>query len=141
MTIKDALLLSLVERLAADGGTPSPDDITLAWLTIMRKFTPLIGASSVLLLFERSLDDHRADFPWLPVLVLALPAQPDSAVDAMCASMTMRASREILAAHRAILAHFIDLITTLIGTRLTLQFLRAAFPADEANSNSEEKPE
>lgn len=137
MIIKDELLLLLMEPLAADGGPASPDDLTLIWLKIVRKFTPLIGAHSVLLMLERSLDSQVAHFPWLPSL--NLPMQPDTAIDALRTSMTTHESGTILAAHRAILDSFIDLITTLIGTRLTIQFVRAAFPADEASSNSDER--
>lgn len=140
MTIKDEQLLSLMQHIVPNGsGAVSPEIITLAWLKIMRKFTPLIGANSVLLMFERSLDTHLADYPWLPVL--PLPIQPDHAVELLRASMATRHGDDILIAHRAILTTFIDLITTLIGTRLTIQFLRAAFSADEASGNPEEKPQ
>ena len=137
MIVKDELLLSLMEPLAADGEPASPDDLTLIWLKIVRKFTPLIGAHSVLLILERSLDGNVHTFPWLPAL--PLPMETDAAIDALLTCMTTRSSDDVLAAHRAILDSFIDLITTLIGTRLTIQFLRAAFPADEATSNPEEK--
>lgn len=138
MIIKDELLLSLMEPLASDGEMPSPDDIVLIWLKIVRKFTPLIGATSVLLMLERSLDTHVRNFPWLPALTL--PMQPDDAIKFLRTSMSAHPGEDILGAHRAILHSFIDLITTLIGTRLTLQFLRATFPANEANSNAEETP-
>lgn len=137
MTIKDELLLSLMEPLAADGGPALPDDVTLIWLKIVRKFTPLIGPSSVLSMLERSLDGQTTAFPWLPAL--NTPMQPDSVIEALRTSMTTRESGDMLAAHRAILDSFIDLIATLIGTRLTIQFLRAAFPADAAGSNPDEK--
>ena len=73
--------------------------------------------------------------------MLTLPMQPDHAVELLHASMATQSSAAILAAHRATLTTFIDLITTLIGTRLTTQFLRAAFPADEVASDPEEKPQ
>ena len=62
------------------------------------------------------------------------------AVERLRACMATRATDDILAAHRAILTTFIDLMTTLIGARLTVQFMRAAFPADSAGSTTEEKP-
>lgn len=140
MTIKDEQLLSLMRHILANGaGTVSPEHVTLAWLKIMRKFTPLIGANSVLLMFDRSLDNNLAEFPWLPAL--ALPMQADHAVELLRTSLATRQRDDILAAHGAILTTFIDLITTLIGTRLTIQFLRAAFSADEASGNPEEKPQ
>jgi hypothetical protein len=139
MTIKDEQLLSLMRQIVDSGyGSASPDDITLAWLKIMRKFTPLIGANSVLLIFERSVDTHQAEFVWLPAF--ALPMQPNYAVEQLRNSMANRTADDIVAAHRAIMTTFIDLITTLIGTRLAIQFLRAAFSADEASSTPEEKP-
>lgn len=138
MTIKDELLLSLMRHVAADSGAALADAITLSWLKIVRKFAPLIGANSVLLIFERCLENNLATFTWLPAL--ALPSQPDTAVERLRTSMAARSADEILAAHRAILTTFIDLMTTLIGARLTVQFLRAAFPADNAGSTTEENP-
>lgn len=138
MTIKDELLLSLMGQVTASRGAALADDITLSWQKIVRKFGPLIGANSVLLIFERSLENNLATFGWLPALVS--PAQPGTAVARLRISMAARPSDEILAAHRAILTTFIDLMTTLIGARLTIQFLQAAFPADEAGSNTEENP-
>jgi hypothetical protein len=92
----------------------------------------------VLLIFERSLDNNLAAFAWLPEVVM--PSQPDTAVERLRTSMGARPADEILLAHRAILTTFIDLMTTLIGARLTMQFLRATFPADDADSTTEEKP-
>lgn len=138
MSIKDELLLSLMAPLTADGGSPLPADIASLWLKIVRKFAPLIGADSLLVILERSFDDHADDFPWLPALNPLM--QPDTAIDALLISMTPRSNDDILAAHNAILASYIDMIATLIGMRLTVQFLRAALPADDA-SNPEEIPE
>lgn len=136
MTIKDELLLSLMGHVTASRGATLSDDITSSWLKIVRKFSPLIGAYSVLLVFERSLENNLATFGWLPALVL--PSQPETAVERLRTSMAAHPSSDILAAHRAILTTFIDLMTTLIGARLTIQFLQAAFPADSAGSTTEE---
>lgn len=138
MTIKDMQLLSLMEQLAPAGGSASSDDIARVWLTIMHKFTPLIGANSMLLMFERSLEFHQSAFGWLPVLLL--PMHTDGAIEQLRKSMENRTGDTIAAVHHAILLTFIDLMTTLIGTRLTIQFLRAAFPADGASGTTEEKP-
>jgi len=139
MTIQDELLMSLVGQLAAVPGPALVDDITLAWLKVVRKFAPLIGGNSVLLIFERSLEHNVATFPWLPVGIN--PSRPDTAVERLCISMAGRPADDILAAHRAILTTFIDLMTTLIGARLTVQFLRAALPAASAGSHPEETPD
>jgi len=138
MTVKDELLLALMSHVKAQRGAALADDITLSWLKIVRKFAPLIGANSVLLIFERCLENNLPTFGWLPALVM--PSQPDTAVERLRTSMAARPTADILAAHRAILTTFIDLMTTLIGARLTVQFLRAAFPADGAGSTTEENP-
>lgn len=138
MTNKDELLLSMMAHVTARRGPALADDISASWLKIVRKFGPLIGPYSVLMIVERSLDHNLAAFDWLPVLVV--PSQPDSAVERLGASMAARTASDMLAAHRAILTTFIDLMTTLIGARLTFQFLRAAFSAGSADSISEEIP-
>jgi hypothetical protein len=137
MTVDDELVLALTRHVAARSGAVLADDIAVSWLKIMRKFAPLIGPGSVLLMFGRSIENNVAAFGWLPVL--ALPMHADNAVERLRASLTKRKSAEILAAHRAILASFIDLMTTLIGARLTVQFLHAALPAASAGSTTEEK--
>lgn len=136
MIVKDELLLALMCHVTATRGPALADDITLSWLKIVRKFSPLIGANSVLLIFERCLESNLGTFGWLPVQ--QWPTHPDTAVERLRTSMASRSADDILAAHRAILTTFIDLMTTLIGTRLTVQFLRAAFPADDADSTTEE---
>jgi len=136
MTIKDEGLLSMLDELTALRGPELIDDVAIAWQKVVRKFTPLIGATSVLLILERSLEHNRTAFAWLPAGVL--PAGPDAAVERMRASMALRLPAEILAAHRAILGAFSDLMTTLIGARLTMQFLRAAFLVDGVESLPEE---
>ena len=128
MTIQDELLLPLMRHLGSGDNAALADNIALSWLKILRKFAPLIGSSSVLLMFERSLESNQATFGWLPPLSLSV--QPDAAIERLRASMAERPVADVLAAHRAILTTFIDLMTTLIGARLTVQFLRAAGPAD-----------
>lgn len=136
MTTRNELLQLLMAHVTASRGAALVDDITLSWLRIVRKFSPLIGANSVLLIFERSLENNLATFGWLPAPLA--PSQPDTAVERLRTSMAARPSNDILGAHRAILGTFIDLMTRLIGARLTLQFLQAALPADAAGSNHEE---
>lgn len=138
MTTRDELLQAIMHYATAHGGAALVDDIALSWWRIVQKFSPLIGATSVALIVERSLEYHLAAFAWLPGA--ATPTRPDSVVERLRTSMAAQPADEILAAHRALLTTFIDLTTTLIGARLTDQFLRAAFPANSAGSTTEEKP-
>lgn len=136
MTIKDEGLLSVLDALTALHGAEPMDDVAIAWQKVVRKFTPLIGASSVLLILERSLESNRKAFSWLPAGVL--PVRPDAAVEQLHASMAQQSPADILAAHRALLSTFSDLMTTLIGARLTIQFLRAALHIDGVTGLPEE---
>lgn len=136
MTIKDEGLLSVLDALTALHGAEPMDDVAIAWQKVVRKFTPLIGASSVLLILERSLESNRKAFSWLPAGVL--PASPDAAVERLRASMAQQSPADVLAAHRALLSTFSDLMTTLIGARLTIQFLRAALHIDGVTGLPEE---
>jgi len=135
MTHKETVLLSLVACASAGGGAALANDIAQCWLKIVRKFTPLIGASSVLLIVERSVASNLAGFPWLPRL--ARPMQLGTSIEQLRTSMSLRSDDDMRASHHAILAAFIDLMATLIGIQLTVQFLHAAFP-DSTASDTEE---
>lgn len=126
-----------MKGMDVDCGRATPGRVLAIWNRITRKFAPLLGPGSADLLFTRSLDENRSSFPWLPI---ADPAG-DTSYDGLEASLAQRSPDEISAATRALLASYIDLLTTLIGARLTNQFLRSAFPADEAERKKEEKAE
>lgn len=119
----------------ADGGTAAADAIAILQ-RVTRKFSPLLGPSSTSVLLERSLHANHASYPWLPPPDQAGAAEPP--FRALQASLERREQRDVLAATRALMDSYIDLVTTLIGSRLTEQFLRSAFPGEADNRNTEE---
>lgn len=138
MSIKNDLLSAIMKDMDVDRGLVTADTALAIWKSITRKFSPLLGPHSADLLFTRSLEQNRTAFAWLPA--------PDTDGSDLCfdtleTSLQQRAPEEIVASTRALLDTYIDLLTTLIGARLTNQFLRSAFPADEAERNKEEKAE
>lgn len=138
MSISNDLLSAIMKGMDVDRGWATAERALAIWNRITRKFGPLLGPGSADLLFTRSLDENRVRFPWLPI---PDPDGADSFYEGLEASLTQRPPDEILASTRALLETYIDLLTTLIGARLTNQFLRSAFPTDEAERNKEEKAE
>jgi hypothetical protein len=138
MSINTDLLSAIMKDMDVDRGRATAERALAMWNRITRKFGPLLGPGSADLLFTRSLDENRARFPWLPT---PDPGGGDTSYEGLEASLAQRSPDEIVASTRALLATYIDLLTTLIGARLTKQFLRSAFPADEAERNKEEKAE
>jgi hypothetical protein len=138
MSTSNDLLSAIMKGMDVDRGWATADRALAIWNRITRKFGPLLGPGSADLLFARSLDENRARFPWLPI---PDPGGVDPSYDGLETSLAQRPPEEIFASTRALLESYIELLTTLIGARLTNQFLRSAFPADEAERKKEEKAE
>lgn len=135
MSINDELLYAVTGQMTPARGAALADDAVLAWERILRKFGPLIGVNSTELLLERSMEG--AGLARLP----SASAGHGTALVRLHASLAARPPEDIIAAQRAMLTMFIEMVSTLIGARLTVQFLRAAFPAAPTDSSTEEKPD
>lgn len=135
MSSKNELLLVIMAGMDAEGGNAAADAVAI-WESIARKFSPLLGPSSASMLLERSLHANHARYPWLPPSNQAGAAEPP--FRALQTSMAGREQHEVVAATRAMLESYIDLVSKLIGSRLTEQFLRAAFEGNADHRNTEE---
>ncbi|PWF47981.1 hypothetical protein [Massilia glaciei] len=121
MQTNTELLQAIMRELAAPGAGPSAAAAGAGLCgRVGHKFGPLVGPATLALLFGRSLETHRARFPWLP-----RSAEPA----ALERSFGAREAHEVAAATGAVLDTFITQMATQIGTRLTHQFLRSVFPA------------
>ncbi|MES2296721.1 MAG: hypothetical protein V4582_06735 [Pseudomonadota bacterium] len=111
-----------------------------AWVGIDAKFASVIGPSGVRLIYIRSIDAARHAFPWLAA---AVPPGEDAGAAALAPLAAALRKHAPLAAtaNDVLLDHFIDLLATLIGARLTMQILRSAFPDACPTENSEENQE
>lgn len=138
MSLNNDLLSAIMRSMDVDRGLATAAGARAIWDRLTRKFTPLLGPGSTSLLFTRSLDANRQQFAWLPP-----GEQPGSNPPFMALETCMaeRSPEEIMMSTRALLDTYIDMLTTLIGARLTTQFVHAAFPADDAERNTEEKAE
>lgn len=106
------------------------------WDQLAEKFNPLLGPGGVRLIYARSLELNKATFQWLP-----LPLPPNSSRTLFAplqARFESRPAVEVVAAQAALFRTFTDLLAALIGERLTTQFLRSAFAADDTHDNSQE---
>jgi hypothetical protein len=125
MALKDELLLGLMKRVDTSSEVTVLADVILIWHAVLGRFSPLIGPSSVQVLFMRSLAANRAAFPWLPRHNQHhAAATPFSAFEAM---LKTQPPDEVIRSTQALLGTYIDSLFTLIGRTLTAQFLGSAF--------------
>lgn len=125
MTLRNELVQTLMETVNARSDLSVRADTAEIWHRLLGKFSPLIGVSSVYVLFCRSLEANRAAFPWLPAIH---GDDPDAMLfTSFEAVVSSQASDEIIRATRALLSTYIDLLFGLIGTTLTMQFVCSAF--------------
>jgi hypothetical protein len=124
MASKNELLLTLMERVDDSSEATALRDVIVIWLALLGKFSPLIGPSSVHVLFVRSLEVNRTAFPWLP----AVPANraDDLHFSAFEAILKTQPSDEVIRATQALLGTYIDSLFMLIGKSLTAKFVFSA---------------
>lgn len=87
--------------------------------------SPLVGASGVRALFARSLHLTTPQFLYLAGVTVE---QPESAANALRASLQGQRPDAILEGAAALFGAFLSLLATHIGERLTAQLLRGAWP-------------
>ncbi len=130
------------EIQARHAGTDAGEVTALAigiWRQLAFKFVPLLGPNSVNSIYARSLESNKSAFPWLPDSVRQDVA--DLPLMALKASLLVRRADEVILANSALLDTFVNLLATLIGARLTIPFLRSAFPHEAHQKNTQEKKE
>lgn len=117
----------------ADAADPAAAAIR-QWEQLASKFDPLLGPGGVRLIYARSLELNKAAYQWLPAALSPNSTEPLFAP--LRARFESRPTADIAAAHFALIHTFTDLLAALIGERLTTQFLRSAFPADNHHAHS-----
>ncbi|UVW28111.1 hypothetical protein [Massilia sp. H6] len=120
----------MTERLSPNGGPATADAAVKVWHCVFSRFNPLIGPVSTQALFARALALHQHAFPWLPQALT--PEQSRQAFDIFAGTLVGQPADALLAANRALLETYSTELADLIGTRLATQFLRSAFPPDDA---------
>ncbi|MFC4930302.1 hypothetical protein [Massilia sp. GCM10023247] len=132
MPIPTELFETITRRLAHGGAGATSAEALRIWRTLFKKFAPLLGPLSTELLFARSLAAQEAAFPWLPQVASNEARLPFEAFE-RC--LEDRTPEDIAAVNRALLSSYTTLLSELIGMRLTVSFLKAAFPDVALNKN------
>ena len=98
------------------------DAAVAAWKAVAEVLVPIIGQSSVTVLYRRCLVSVGATRTWLPPVTAADPPQNDWTV--LHASVSRQTAIEASEACNALFAAFRDLLGSLIGPSLTEQLLQ-----------------
>ena len=118
-------------HLAAQGETAAQiaDTAVQTWHEIHTALSPVIGPRGVQALYRRTLYLTRSTHPWLASGREASGREkpdPDDYAD-LRAALAQQTSAVAAAAHGALLHHFFDLLTSLIGGSLTERLLRSVW--------------
>jgi hypothetical protein len=98
------------------------DAAVVGWNTVAETLVPIIGQSSVTVLYRRCLVSVGATRTWLPAVTAADLPQNDWTV--LHASVSRQTANEASEACTALFATFRDLLGSLIGPSLTEQLLQ-----------------
>ena len=123
MASRSELLRTLMAQVDDSAEGSAQRDVIVVWLALLGKFSPLIGPASVNVLFMRSVDVNRVDFPWLPSIAPNGAGEHFSAFETV---LNSQPSDEVIRASSALLGTFIDSLFTLIGPALTAKFVGSA---------------
>lgn len=128
------LMVEALDRATAEGGARAVRSVRQK---LHYRMVPLIGASGMRALFERSVRVTSAAFPVLadePPVFVDDPTKTAEPVAERIAGLEPRAA---WAAATALFANFLGLTSTLIGERLVLLVLQRAFPMIDVTAKLE----
>lgn len=138
MPVIPRLITEIIHALPTEPGEAA--DVSIAILhKLSRKLSPLIGPASVHMLVSRSIELNRSKFSWLgecDSVALSDPPYKD-----LRAAMKLLEATEVSAVMHALLSTYTGLLSALIGTGLTEQFVRAALVADSYQRDTRSQPE
>lgn len=118
---------ALTQRVAEDANSrQTADAIGAMWADIESALQPVLGQRGVAALFKRTLHLTATRHPWLAALKAG---SADSAVDMveLTEFLAQQSPNVVIEAGCALFAIFRDLLTTLIGDRLSDRLLQAAW--------------
>lgn len=107
-----------------------------AWEEVERRLVPIIGEGGFRILFARSLQLTRRDFPWLA----RVPTPTQEPFADLEASLATEKPEQVAAGSRALLATFTDLLHALIGEALTDRLIGSDSAAAHDPRNEELEP-
>jgi hypothetical protein len=139
------LMRAIVAQLVAqnaDAGQVAETAFS-TWLAIEAALSPIVGQRAVAALYKRSLTLIRADYPWLSVGEGDAHREPhgnrSDDFGLLRTALSQQTSSNAIAAHRALLQTYLDLLTGLLGESLTERLLRSVcdtLSSDDAQETS-----
>lgn len=139
MPLSARLLADITQSLRAAPAATAAHEATVIWQRLARKFGPLIGPSSVQLIIGRTIEANQPAYPWLGLFSNQVMSTPP--YDGLRAALELAQAADVHAATSAMLSTYVGQLNTLIGARLTEQFLRSIFPSDSVNKDTRSTPE
>lgn len=124
----------LLATISAAFEAGTPDAAIAVWRRLRNKLDPLLGSLSSSLLFVRSVEAHRTQFPWLPQPVIS--SASETVFDEFARCLDGIAPEQLVRANRALLETYTEALCELIGVQLSTRFLRSAFPDASASKNT-----
>ncbi len=94
----------------------------LTWVSVQSRLAPIIGEDGFRVLFARSLHRARVEHPWLAREAV----QPDNPFSMLKASLESQADGSAEEGSRALMAHFKELLGSLIGEDLAGRLMGTA---------------
>lgn len=119
MSLRDELVQVLLER--NEVGQSQRFEIIKTWHEYMAKFSLLLNPTLVNVMFLRSAEKHRTDFPWLPLL--DRKQSRSEMLELLEESFSSQSPFQIDCATRALLSTHIDMLFEMIGETLTVKFV------------------
>ena len=139
MPLSARLLSDITHELRAAPVDMAAHEAIVIWQRLANKFVPLIGSSSVQVIVCRMIDANQPPHPWLSRLTN--PRMTTPPYDGLRAALEAAGPDNIHSATTAMLMTYVCELKTLIGARLTEQFLRSVFaasvPDEDTRSNTE----
>ena len=126
------------------GTQPAPtpravaDAAVVQWNAVAQALAPIIGPSSVTMLYRRCLVSVGLTRPWLPAVTAADLPQNDWGV--LHSSVSRQTANEASDACMALFATFRDLLGSLIGPSLTEQLLQPVSALPSTGSAEQDTP-
>ena len=127
----------MTSQLRAASDAEAANEATLILQRLARKFAPLIGPASVQMIVARCLDAGRVDHAWLGQE--SGPGMSAPPYDGLRTAFERADKEAVLASTNTMLMTYASQLNTLIGGRLTEQFLRATLPVPTDMKNSRSK--
>jgi len=129
METSDLLRHQIINSLVAQHTEKVADAAINLWELLASQIIAVVGEVGFDSLYARSVFHTRIIFPWLAAG--ALPPQADQRFAGLKVSLEKQTAAQASEANRLLLITFTDILSSLIGERLTTSILRSAWSSEK----------